>query len=118
MKVNPHTGGGGCGGDDTTVQIQIGSSCNTTAKLYPTGTTVHWTAKDDLKNCPGDVIYDPTGLNKPVGIKILPTDKNKDYCIDEVEVVLEHQNSEVYYVKKTDDKWRQGDLSLSLPREF
>ena len=118
MKVNPHTGGGGCGGDDTTVQIQIGSSCNTTAKLYPTGATVHWTAKDDLKNCPGDVIYDPTGLNKPVGIKILPTDKNKDYCIDEVEVVLEHQNSEVYYVKKTDDKWRQGDLSLSLPREF
>ena len=116
MKVNPHTGGGGCGGDDTTVQIQIGS-CNTTAKLYPTGTTVHWTAKDDLKNCPG-VIYNPTDLHKPVGINILPTDKNKDYCIDEVEVVLEHQNSEVYYVKKTDDKWRLGDLSLEVPREF
>ena len=118
MKVNPHiprSGGGGCGGDGTTVQIQIGTTCNTTAKLYPAGTTVHWTA-DDLKDCTSQ-IYDPTRIQHPKTINILPTDKKKHYCIDEVELVLEHQNSLVKYVKETDDKWRQGDLSLSLPRK-
>ena len=114
MKVNPHTGGGGCGGDDTTVQIQIGKFCRTTAKLYPVGTIVHWTPEDGLKNCSA-VMFEPNLLHQPRSITIQPTDKTKHYCIDEVEVVLQNENTLLKFIKETDDKWRQGDVSLKVP---
>ena len=119
MKVNPHTGGGGCGGDETTVQISFNDGlCRTAAKLYPVGTTVNWTSEDDLNNCSnqyGNILFEPKLLHRPRSIQIQPTDKTEYYCIDKVEVVLEYKNSLVKYVKETDDKWRQGDVSLEIP---
>ena len=114
MKVNPHTGGGDCGGDDTTVQISLGEHCTTTDKLFPVGTTVHWTLEELLEKCSA-VLYEPLKLHQPRPIQIQPTDKTKHYCIDEVEVVLQNENTLLKFIKETDDKWRQGDVSLKVP---
>merc|ERR1711935_724619 len=50
MKIDDHEGGGGCGGDDSTVQIKVNNKCTTKAKRYPVGQTITWT-KEELEDC-------------------------------------------------------------------
>ena len=107
MKVNPHTGGGGCGGSGTTAKIMIYdgvSVCHTKAILYPTGKTAVWKSVDQLKNC-AENKFSPK--ESTIYYRIQPTDLDNDYCVDEVAVILDDQKS-TKYMKETDDKWRDG----------
>jgi len=115
MTIDPHTGGGGCGGDDTTVQIKIDNKCTTQAKLYPVGTTVHWTAPKDLKDCATNHVFNPKASR--LSFHIQPTDKSKYYCINEVVVVLDDPKS-TRFAKETDDEWRDGDNTISVPKQY
>merc|ERR1711962_343562 len=99
-EPNPCKNDGGCGGDDTTVQIKIDNKCTTQAKLYPVGTTVHWTAPKDLKDCATNHVFNPKASR--LSFHIQPTDKSKYYCINEVVVVLDDQKS-TRFAKETDD---------------
>ena len=107
MKVNPHTGGGGCGGGGTTAKIMIYDSvsvCHTKAIQYPTGKTAVWKSDDQLKNC-AENKFDPK--ESKIYYRIKPTDNDRDYCVDEVVVILDDPKS-TRYMKETDDKWRDG----------
>ena len=107
MKVNPHTGGGGCGGSGTTAKIMIYdgvSVCHTKAILYPTGKTAVWKSVDQLENCAENKFSPKESI---IYYRIKPTDIDNDYCVDEVAVILDDQKS-TKYMKETDDKWRDG----------
>merc|ERR1719278_1421619 len=106
MKVDPHTRGGGCGGGSTTAKIKISdgvSSCHTKGILYPTGKTAVWNSTDLLKDC-GEKKFDPT--TSEIHYTIQPTDESRGYCVEEVAVILDDQQS-TKYMKVTDDKWRE-----------
>jgi len=115
MAINEYTGKGGCGGDDTTVAIQINDKCTTKAKLYPVGTTVQWKSEEDLNDCATNNVFDPK--KSSLNFHIKPTDKEKWYCVDRVTVVLDDQKS-TKYTKETDDDWRQNHDTISVPREY
>merc|ERR1739838_643 len=115
MKIDPYTGKGGCGGDDTTVQIKIDNKCTTQAKLYPVGTTVHWKSLEDLNDCATNNLFNPK--TNILNFHIQPTDKDKYYCINEVVVVLDDQKS-TKFTKETGDEWRDGDNTISVPRQY
>ena len=116
MKVNNYTGSGGCGGGRTTTRIMINvynminkthydseSVCHTKAIQYPTGKTVVWKSDDQLQDC-ADIKFDPK--EPKIYYTIKPTNKYMDYCIDEVAVILDDEQS-TKYMKETDDKWRK-----------
>ena len=95
----------GCGGNDTSIQIQIEKTCTTKAKPYPNGTTVYWTSLDDLKDCAtNDYIHTE---KDSILIDIQPTDNKQWYCIKEVVVVLNDQKSSTY-TKEISFDWKQG----------
>ena len=107
MKVNPHTGSGGCGGGATTAKVMINdtvSVCHTKAIIYPTGKTVIWKSDDQLKDCAQNK-FNPK--ESKIYYTIQPTDNAMDYCIDEVAVIFDNQEL-TEYKKETDDKWRKG----------
>ena len=107
MKVNPHTGAGGCGGGATTAKVMINDSvsvCHTKAIQYPTGKTVIWKSDDQLKDCAQNK-FNPK--ESKIYYTIQPTDNAMDYCIDEVALIFDDQEL-TKYKKETDDKWRDG----------
>ena len=107
MKVNPHTKSGGCGGGATTAKVMINdtvSVCHTKAIIYPTGKTVIWKSDDQLKDC-AENKFNPK--DSTIYYTIKPTSKYKNYCIDEVAVILDDEQS-TKYRKETDYKWRKG----------
>ena len=107
MKVNSHTGSGGCGGGATTAKIMINDSvsvCHTKAIQYPTGKTVIWKSDDQLKDCAQNK-FNPK--ESKIYYTIQPTDNAMDYCIDEVAVIFDDQEL-TKYKKKTADDWRKG----------
>ena len=107
MKVNPHTGSGGCGGGFTTAKIMINDSvsvCHTKAIQYPTGKTVIWKSDDQLKDCAQNK-FNPK--ESKIYYTIQPTDNTMDYCIDEVAVIFDDQDL-TKYMKETADDWRVG----------
>ena len=107
MKVNSHTGSGGCGGGDTTAKIMVYdkvSVCHTKPIRYPTGQTVVWKFEDQLADCTKNK-FDPK--ESKIYYRIKPTDIDEYYCVDEVAVVLDDQLSTKYMVE-TDDEWRDG----------
>ena len=128
MKVNPHTGGGGCGGGATTAKITINvinwfnmthydrdtvSVCHTKAIQYPTGKTAVWKSDDQLKDCT-EIKVDPKESKLYFTIK--PTDNDMDYCIDEVAVILDDQHLTKYMEVPTNE-WRKGVLSFGLTKQ-
>ena len=107
MKVNPWTKDGGCGGGTTTASIMIFdgvSACHTKAILYPTGKTAVWRSDNQLKNC-AENKFNPK--KSKIYYRIKPTDNDRPYCIDEVAVIFDDQES-TKYMKETDDDWRRG----------
>ena len=110
MKVNSGTGWGGCGGGATTAEITISdvslmSLCHTKAMQYPTGKTAVWKSDDQLKNCT-EIKVNPK--ESKIYFTIKPTNKYNFYCIDEVAVILDDEQS-TKYRKETDYMWRLGD---------
>ena len=106
MKVNDHTGGGGCGGGRYTTKIMINdtvSVCHTKAIRYPTGKTAVWKSDDQLKDCAENKF----NQESKIYFMIKPTDNDEDYCIDEVAVILDDQQR-TKYMKKTNKRWRKG----------
>ena len=95
--------------------LYIDNKCTTQAKLYPVGTTVHWTAPKDLKDCATNHVFNPKASR--LSFHIQPTDKSKYYCINEVVVVLDDQKS-TRFAKETDDEWRDGDNTISVPKQY
>jgi len=115
MKVNPYEG---CGGGATTVKIKIynnaGSICETKAIPYPVGAKIVWKSDDQLKSC-AETKFDP--IQSKMYYTIEPTDNNMYYCIDAVSVILNDQQL-TNYIKKTDDKWRQGTSETFVLDKF
>ena len=115
MKVNSHTGSGGCGGGITTAKIMINDSvsvCHTKAIQYPTGKTVVWKSEDQLEDC-AENKFNNEGSR--IAYTIQPTDKDMDYCINEVSVIFDDQQL-TKYMGKTDHKWREGAWRFLLTR--
>ena len=115
MKVDPHTGGGGCGGGNTTAKILISdgvSFCHTKDILYPTGETAVWNSTDLLKDC-AENKFDPT--KSEIQYTIQPSDIYRDYCVEEVAVIFDDQQL-TKYMKDTDDKWRKGSQEFDLTK--
>ena len=115
MKVHPHTWWGGCGGGSTTAKILISdgvSFCHTKAILYPTGKTAVWNSTDLLKDC-AEKKFDPT--ISEIHYTIQPTDIYMYYCIEEVAVIFDDQQS-TKYMKDTNDKWRKGSQEFDLTK--
>ena len=100
-----------CGGEGTTVKIQIDNKCTTKAKLYPKGKTVSWTS-EDLKDCATNKILNPN--RDQFSFQIIRTDKTIEYCINEVTVVLDDQISTTY-TKITHNDFRQKDDIITVP---
>ena len=114
MVIDPWTGDGGCGGGGTTIKIKIklnGQQCTTNPILYPTGSTVIWDGQDELNDCANNKNFDPT--QRKMSIQVIPTDKNEDYCINEVVVILDDKDTTTYR-KETDDEWRKGIIDIDL----
>ena len=113
MKVNPHTGDGGCGGGTTTAKIMINdnvSSCHTKAIQYPTGTTVVWKSNDQLQDC-AEKEFNPK--ESKIYYSIKPTDNYMYYCVDELVVIFDDRQS-TKYMAFPGSKWRQGEISFEL----
>ena len=103
----------GCGGNDTSFQIQIEKTCTTKAKPYPDGTTLYWTSLDDLKDCAtNDYIHTE---KDSILIDIQPTDNKHWYCISEVVVVLNDQKSSTY-TKEISFDWKQGSNMVTISK--
>ena len=93
MKVDPW---GGCGGGITTAKILISdgvSFCHTKAILYPTGKTAVWNSTDLLKDC-AEKKFDPT--TSEIQYTIQPSAIYEDYCVEEVAVIFDDQQSTKY----------------------
>ena len=108
MKVYNWAKSGGCGGGNTTAKIMINdgvSVCHTKAIRYPAGKTAVWKSDDQLKDC-AENKFNPK--DSTIYYTIKPTSKYKNYCIDEVAVILDDEQS-TKYRKETDYMWRLGD---------
>ena len=107
MKVNRHTGDGGCGGGTTTAKIMINDSvsvCHTKAIRYPTGRTAVWKSDDQLQDC-AEKEFNPK--ESKIYYTIKPTDNDRSYCIDEVVVIFDDQQL-TKYKKVPSVIWRKG----------
>ena len=113
MKVNSWTKGGGCGGGNTTVKIMIkdrSSVCHTKAIQYPTGETVVWKSDNQLQDC-AEKKFSPN--KSKIYYTIKPTDNDRRYCIDELVVIFDDQQS-TKYMALPESEWRKGDLTFGL----
>ena len=110
MKITNYKSKGGCGGKGTLVEIQLNDKCNTERKEFPVGTTVTWTEGDGLGDCATNNYF---SIQDPMEFKIVRQDKSRQYCIDEVTVVLDDPKSTTYH-KNTDDKWRSNDDKIDI----
>ena len=116
MEIDPSTTSGGCGGGDTTAKILISdgvSTCQTEDILYPTGKTAVWNTTVLLKDC-AENKFDPT--TSEIHYTILPTDKTMDYCVEEVAVIFDDQQSTKYTKDTTYHHRRQGILEFDLTK--
>ena len=115
MKVNPYGGCGGVGTNRIKIMVNVlnminrthydtESVCHTKAIQYPTGKTAVWKSDDQLKNCT-EIKVNPK--ESKIYYTINPTNKNRRYCIDEVAVIFDDQES-TKYMKETADDWRKG----------
>ena len=115
MEIDPSTSSGGCGGGDTTAKILISdgvSTCQTEDILYPTGKTAVWNTTVLLKDC-AENKFDPT--TSEIHYTIQPTDKTMDYCVEEVAVIFDDQQS-TKYMKDGPNQRRQGILEFDLTK--
>ena len=106
MKVNSY---GGCGGGTTTAKIMINdrwsrSVCHTKAIRYPTGKTAVWKSDDQLQDC-AENKFNPK--ESKIYYTIKPTDNDMRYCIDELVVIFDDQQS-TKYMKVPANNWRKG----------
>ena len=111
LVIDPH---GTCGGDGTTIKIHInqnGQNCTTKPILYPTGSTINWGTKEELKDCASNKKFDPKMQN--MSVEVTPTDNEEDYCINGVVVVLDDKKKTTY-TKIIDNNWRKGNIDIDL----
>ena len=116
MKVHPHTGDGGCGGGTTTAKIMINdnvSVCHTKAIRYPTGRTAVWKSDDQLQDCAKKEF---NSKGSKIFYTIQPTDNDRWYCVVELVVIFDDQQSTKYMALPAAE-WRQGELSIEITEQ-